>query len=149
MEPRYRGILEDEVPIVKMPGGKIRVIAGTYNNVTGPVQELVVDIEYLDAQLKKGVGLPHAVKKGYSSFCYLIEGSGEFDETKLEQGQLILFTEAGSIAVKAIEDIHYIFVTGKQLNEPIAWGGPIVMNTQEELNNAFRELDEGTFIKAK
>jgi len=127
----------------------VRVIAGAYKNITGPVQELVVDIEYLDVRLKKGMALSHAAKKGYTSFCYLIEGAGEFDDTKLEQAQLILFTEAGSIAIKAIEDIHYIFVTGKQLNEPIAWGGPIVMNTREELEIAFRELDEGTFIKKK
>jgi redox-sensitive bicupin YhaK (pirin superfamily) len=61
----------------------------------------------------------------------------------------MLLMDAGNIAVKAIEDIHYIFVTGKQLNEPVAWGGPIVMNTPEELELAFRELDEGTFIKKK
>jgi hypothetical protein len=149
MEPRYRGILEDEVPVVKIPGGEVRVIAGAYKNVTGPVRELVIDVEYLDVRLKKGMALSHAAKKGYTSFCYLIEGAGEFDDTKLEQAQLILFTDAGSIAVKAIEDIHYIFVSGKQLNEPIAWGGPIVMNTQQELEIAFRELDEGTFIKKK
>lgn len=149
MEPRYRGILEKEVPVIKIPGGEVRVIAGVYENVTGPVQELVVDIEYLDVRLKKGMVLSHAAKNGYTNFCYLIEGTGEFDDTKLEQAQLILFTEAGSIAIKAIEDIHYIFVTGKQLNESIAWGGPIVMNTQEELEIAFRELDEGTFIKKK
>jgi len=149
MEPRYRGILDHEVPVVKIPGGEVRVIAGAYKNVTGPVQELVVDIEYLDIRLKKGMALSHAAKKGYTSFCYLIEGTGEFDDTKLEQAHLILFKEAGSIAIKAIEDIHYIFVTGQRLKEPIAWGGPIVMNTQQELEIAFRELDEGTFIKKK
>jgi hypothetical protein len=149
MEPRYRGILEDEVPVVKIPGGEVRVIAGVYKNVTGPVQELVVDIEYLDVRLKKGTALSHEAKEGYTSFCYLISGTGEFDDTKLEQAHVILFTEAGGIAVKAIEYIHYIFVTGKQLGEPIAWGGPIVMNSQRELEIAFKELDEGTFIKKK
>jgi redox-sensitive bicupin YhaK (pirin superfamily) len=149
MGPRYRGILEKEVTIVKIPGGEVRVIAGAYKDVKGPVQELIVDVEYLDVRLKKGTSLSHEAKKVYTSFCYLIEGTGVFDDTKLEKAHLILFTEAGSIAVKAIEDIHYIFVTGKQLNEPIAWGGPIVMNTQEELKLAFKELDEGTFIKKK
>jgi len=113
------------------------------------VHELIIDIEYLDVRLEKGMSLSHMAKKGYTSFCYLISGTGEFDDTKLEQSHLILFTEAGSIAVKAIEDIHYIFVTGKQLKEPIAWGGPIVMNTQQELETAFRELDKGTFIKKR
>jgi hypothetical protein len=149
MEPRYRGILDEEVPAVKIPGGEVRVIAGAYKNVTGPVQELIVDIEYLDVRLKKENALSHMAKAGYTSFCYLIEGTGEVDGAKLEKVQLVLFTEAGSIGIKAIEDIHYIFVTGRQLKEPIAWGGPIVMNTREELDMAFRELDEGTFIKKK
>lgn len=147
IEPRYKGILEADVPLVKIPEGEVRVIAGTYENVNGPVKELIVPVEYLDVRLKKGMSLSHEVKKGYASFCYCIEGTGEFDNTKLEKAQLVLFQEAGSIAVKAIEDVHYIFVSGKQLNEPIAWGGPIVMNTRQELETAFRELDEGTFIK--
>ncbi|MGD0168722.1 MAG: pirin family protein [Smithella sp.] len=147
--PRYRGILGSEVPIVKIPGTEVRVIAVSYKNVEGPVRELIIDIEYLDIRLKKGNATSHEAKKGYTSFCYLIEGTGEFDEMRLEKGNLMLLTDAGNIAVKAMEDIHYIFVTGKQLNEPIAWGGPIVMNTPEELELAFRELDEGTFIKKK
>lgn len=149
MEPRYRSILKKEVPVVKIPEGEVRVISGAYKNVNGLVKELMVDVDYLDVRLKKGMALSHASKKGYGSFCYLIEGTGEFDDTKLEQAQLILFTEPGNIVVKAIEDMHYIYVTGKQLKEPIAWGGPIVMNTQQELEIAFRELKEGTFIKKK
>jgi redox-sensitive bicupin YhaK (pirin superfamily) len=149
MEPRYRSILDHEVPVVKIPSGEVRVIAGTYENVTGPVQELVVDIEYLDVRLKQGMTLSHAAKKGYTSFCYLVEGTGEFDEAKLEKAQLVLFTEAGGIAVKAIENVHYIFVSGKQLKEPIAWGGPIVMNTDEELQHAFEEYRNGTFTQHK
>ena len=149
MEPRYRGILANEVPVVRIAEGEVRVIAGAYQNVNGPVRELIVDVIYLDVRLKKGMTLSHETTEGYTSICYLIEGTGEVDDTKLEQGHLMLFTEAGNIAVKAMEDIHYIFVTGKQLGEPIAWGGPIVMNTQEELDIAFRELEEGTFIKKK
>jgi quercetin 2,3-dioxygenase len=149
MAPRYRGILEEEVPVVKIPGGEVRVIAGTYKDATGPVRDLVVDVEYLDVRLKSGTALSHEAKKGYASFCYLIDGTGEFDGAKVEKAQLILFPEAGTIAVKASEDIHYIFVTGRQLREPVAWGGPIVMNTRKELDTAFRELDEGTFIRKK
>lgn len=149
MEPRYRGILDSEVPVIRIPEGEVRVIAGAYQNVNGPVRELIVDVIYLDVRLKKGMTLSHEAGEGYTSFCYLIEGAGEFDDTKLEQTQLILFTEGGDVAVRAMEDIHYIFVAGKKLGEPIAWGGPIVMNTQEELDIAFRELDEGTFVRKK
>lgn len=147
MAPRYRGILDREVPVVKIPGGEVRVIAGIYQDAAGPVRELVVDVEYVDVRLAKGNALSHEAKKGYTSFCYLVSGVGEFDEAKLEKEQLVLFTESGRVQARAMDDIRYIFVTGKKLGEPIAWGGPIVMNTQEELEEAFRELDEGTFIK--
>lgn len=149
MGPRYRGILDTEVPVVKIPGGEVRVIAGVYKNTEGPVRELVVDVQYLDVRLKMGNILSHENSKGYTAFCYVIEGTGEFDDAKLEKAYLALFTEAGNISVKAVEDVHYVFVTGSQLKEPVAWGGPIVMNTEEELQTAFRELDEGTFIKDK
>ena len=149
IEPRYKGILSREVPVVETAGGEVRVIAGVYRGIAGPVKDLIVDVEYLDVRLKKGATLSHAVKGKYSAFCYLIEGTGLFDEASLKREQLMLFSEAGTFAVRAAEIVHYVFVTGKKLNEPIAWGGPIVMNTREELNRAFREIDEGTFIKKK
>jgi len=147
MQPRYRGVLGDELPVVAIPGGEVRVISGSYGGATGPVRELMVDVEYLDVRLNKGTAMSHTTRRGRTVFCYLIHGAGEFDGINLEQSQLALFTGNGGIAVKADEDIHYIFVSGKRLDEPVAWGGPIVMNTQEELDTAFRELEEGSFIK--
>lgn len=147
MEPRYRGILASDVPVVAIPGGEVRVIAGSCRGVAGPVRELVVEVEYIDVRLKKGGALSHEIKKGFTGFCYLIEGEGEFDGSKLEKSRLILITEPGVVDVRATENVHYIFAAGKQLKEPIAWGGPIVMNTRQELETAFRELEEGTFIK--
>lgn len=149
MEPRYCGILASEVPVVRLPGGEVRVIAGNYDQVKGPVRDLMVDITYLDVRLEKGSKFFHACKEGYTSFCYLIDGQGIFDGMKLEPAQLILCREAGLLSIEAIEAMHYIFVTGQQLREPVAWGGPIVMNTREELETAFKELREGTFIKKK
>lgn len=147
MAPRYRGILEHEVPVVAIPGGEVRVIAGAFNKVSGPVRDLIVDVEYLDVRLKKGTLFEHPVKPAYTSFCYVVDGAGEFDGQKLEKARLVLFSEPGTIVVKALADMHYVFVAGRQLKEPVAWGGPIVMNTEEELKTAFKELDEGTFIK--
>ncbi len=147
--PRYRGILATEVPVVKIPAGEVRVIAGEYAEVQGPVQELMVQVEYLDVRLEQGGTLAHTCREGCTSFCYLILGKGVFDGTELEAGQLMLFTEAGSFAVRAQEACHYIFVLGRRLNEPVAWGGPIVMNTRQELETAFRELEAGTFIKGR
>ncbi|MGA2089922.1 MAG: pirin family protein [Endomicrobiales bacterium] len=147
MAPRYRGIVVNEVPIVKIPGGEVRVIAGKYENANGPVRDLIVDVEYLDVRLHEGALHNHRSKKGYTSFCYVIEGSGEVDGEMLERPHLFLCTEPGSFNIKALSPIRYIFVTGQQIKEPVAWGGPIVMNTEKELQTAFAELDAGTFIK--
>jgi quercetin 2,3-dioxygenase len=149
MEPRYRGIAASEVPVVKEPGKEVRVIAGTYEKSAGPVKDLVVDVQYLDVRLKPGKTMAHKLKKGYTGFAYLLMGTGEFDGAKVESGRLVLLAEPGTLEVKATEELHYVFVAGEQLKEPVAWGGPIVMNTRQELDLAFRELDEGTFIKHK
>ena len=147
MPPRYRGILASEVPVVKTPQAEVRVIAGVYEDAEGPVRDLIVDVEYFDVRLKAGAFFFHETAKDYTRFCYLISGAAEIDGARLEAANLALFTQPGRFEVNATEDTRYIFVTGQKLHEPIAWGGPIVMNTQEELKTAFQELDEGTFLK--
>ncbi len=149
MAPRYRGVLAKDIPVVPVPGGAVRVISGIFNSVNGPVHDLVVDVKYLDVRLNKGAALTHEAKNGYGTFCYLIQGTAGFDGATLEKEHLVLFTEPGHIVAEATDDIRYIFVTGKQLKEPVAWGGPIVMNTQKELDLAFQEIEDGTFIKNK
>jgi len=145
--PKYRGIAGQDIPIIKTDGVEIRIISGTYDNKKGPVEDLNVDVEYFDVSLDKGKTITFDIKKDYTTFCYLVEGKGDFEGSIVEKGQLILFKNATNIAVRAKENLRFILVSGMPINEPIAWGGPIVMNTQEELRIAFDELDKGTFIK--
>lgn len=147
--PKYRGITRQEIPVIKMDGVEIKVISGTYNNKKGPVVDLNVDVEYFDVSLYKGKTIAFDIKKDYTTFCYLVEGNGDFDGSIAEKRQLILFKNATSLAVMAKENLRFMLVSGRPINEPIAWGGPIVMNTQEELRIAFDELNQGTFIKDK
>jgi hypothetical protein len=147
MAPRYRGITSQEIPVIKMDGIEIKVISGIYGDKKGPVKDLIVDVEYLDILLDKGKAITYDIKKDYTTFCYLVEGKGDFEGSIMEKKQLILFKDATNLAVKAKEKLRFILVSGMPINEPIAWGGPIVMNTQEELRIAFDELDQGTFIK--
>lgn len=149
MEPRYRGILKNEVPLTTADGAEIRIIAGSFNGIRGPVRDLMTEVEYLDVKLEKGKSISHKTKRHHTSFFYLINGSAVFDTAEIDNNNLVLFHDEGEVTVLAQTDIQYIFVSGKQLNEPIAWGGPIVMNTNEELETAFRELDNGTFIKTR
>jgi quercetin 2,3-dioxygenase len=147
MQPRYRGILKDEVPFVKLEGLSVKVIAGSYEGKKGPVKDLVVDAEYFDISLDKGKIFSYSPKKAYTTICYIIDGSGSFDDSILKKGQCLLLKDIGNIEVKSMDNLRFLLISGKPLNEPISWGGPIVMNTQEELELAYRELEEGTFIK--
>lgn len=145
--PKYRGFVGEEIPVVKMDGLEIKIISGIYDNKKGPVADLSVDVEYYDVSLVKGKEIAFDIKNEYTTFCYLLEGKGDFEGSMVEERQLILFKDATKLAVKAIENLRFLLVSGMPINEPIAWGGPIVMNTKEELQTAFDELDQGTFIK--
>ncbi|MBU0757294.1 MAG: pirin family protein [Nanoarchaeota archaeon] len=145
--PRYRGILNHEIPIIQEKGLTVKVIAGKYKDATGPVKDLMVDIEYLDISLDHGNDFDYHVKKGYTTFCYVLEGRGDFEKNSVKEKNLILFKDFDKIQINAPGHVRFILVSGRPLKEPIAWGGPIVMNTGKELEQAFSELSEGTFIR--
>ena len=145
--PQYRGISKEEIPAIQENGLKIKVIAGKLNGTEGPVQHLSTPVEYLDVELPAGKTFEHATPKSWKAFAYIVNGSIDAHEETVMPGQCALLTEGDTVKLSAKDATHFLFATGKPLNEPVAWGGPIVMNTQEELNEAFRELDEGTFIK--
>jgi quercetin 2,3-dioxygenase len=149
MPPRYRGITADQIPEVKLPNGvRMKIIAGMINDLRGPMEEIVIDPEYLDCTVPAGETYVHTTIPAYTAFIYVIGGRGITDGTELENGILVLFEAGDQFSVKACgEDLRFLLLTGMPLNEPVAWRGPIVMNTREELETAFREYREGTFIK--
>lgn len=153
MDPRYQEIPADKIPQVTLPGGaSIRVICGKVAGVSGPVHDIVAEPEFLDVSLEPDSQFSHPVKTGYMAAVYVIGGAGRFDQH--EKGELVdrtlaLFGDTGdSVSVQAGGNgVRFLFFSGKPLREPIAWGGPIVMNTQEELQLAFNEYENDTFIK--
>jgi redox-sensitive bicupin YhaK (pirin superfamily) len=153
IDPRYQEIEADEIPGVTLPGGaSVRVICGKVAGVAGPVRDIVADPEYLDVSLEPDAQFSHPVKSGYMAAVYVIGGNGRFDEhlqEDLVNRTMALFgNEGDAIGVRAGgEGVRFLFFSGKPLREPIAWGGPIVMNTQEELQQAFNEYENDTFIK--
>jgi hypothetical protein len=147
IDPRYRGITQDQIPMLEKKGTEIKVIAGLIDGTEGPVQDLVVDVEYFDVELAASKTFERSTEKDRNVFAYVIEGSGYFDDKLIESRQCALFGEGDSVKIEAEGGVRFLFVSGEPLNEPVAWGGPIVMNTQEELAKAFQELDQGTFIK--
>jgi redox-sensitive bicupin YhaK (pirin superfamily) len=169
MAPRYRGLAADDIPEARAGAAAIKVIAGKVGKVDGPVRDVVTSPQYLDVSLPSGASFSHPVPAGHTALAYVIGGEGEFSPRTgrfgdgaegagpagavrppfIGDGHLVLFADGGEVAVSAGEKgVRFLLVSGKPIGEPVAWRGPIVMNTQEELDTAWRELEEGTFIKA-
>lgn len=149
MAPRYRGITADQIPAVELDNGvTVNVIAGSIGGARGPMDDIVIDPEYFDCTMPAGQTFIHRTDPGYTAFIYVIEGQGTTDGQALDNGTLILFDAGQQLAVNAASDpLRFLLLTGRPLNEPVAWQGPIVMNTQAELETAFQEYRNGTFIK--
>lgn len=156
MAPRYRGILADEIPTLVLANGiVIKVIAGTLLGTTGPVTDVVTEPVYLDVLIPPNTDFSHDTEAGHTVFAYVTDGSACFGvdeksglELTAENRQLVHFAEGESITVKTgSSHTRFLLVSGKPLGEPVAWYGPIVMNTEEELSIARQDLKEGTFIR--
>ena len=169
IEPQYRDIKAEDIPSYENEDGVIvKVIAGNYKNITGPVSDVVTSPEYYDVFVPGKSFFKLDINSFSTLFVYIIEGSALFCEENnpdnyerkssdyldteynsvIGEKTLVSFDSGDYITVSADDNgVRFILVAGNPLKEPVAWYGPIVMNTREELNTAFRELDEGTFIK--
>lgn len=149
MRPRYRGIVADEIPVVQdADGASVRIIAGSVGGVVGPVRDVISQPEYLDVELREGSTFSHPTPAEHTVFAYVIGGRALFDGRGVVDGNLALFEQGDRVIVTTTDDaVRFLLVSGRPLREPIAWEGPIVMNTQEELRQAFEELRDGTFVK--
>ncbi len=149
IDPKYRGIEKQQIPVLEKDGSKVRVIAGKVDGTEGPVRDLAIHIEYFDVELDVGKTFEHATPKNDTVFAYVIEGSIEIGRKKILQGHCAVFSEGDLVKIVSNGSTRFLFVSGEPLNEPVAWRGPIVMNTEEELDKAFEELDLDTFVKIK
>lgn len=154
MDPRYRDIRHEQIPEVSGKDGvTIRIICGKVGRTEGPVRDIVIDPEYLDVTLRPGAEFIHPTRLGHTVFAYVIGGKlhSDGDENRsLANGDLTLFDDGERVVVTAQkEGARFLLISGKPIRERVAWYGPIVMNTDEELERAFDEYRKGTFIKHK
>ena len=148
IDPKYRGIDKDQIPVFQKNGIKTKVIAGNADGTVGPVRDLAIDIEYFDVELAAGKTFAHKTPKNNTVLAYVVDGSIEIHDKVVKFGHCAVFDEGELVKITSKEGAHFLFVAGDPLKEPVAWRGPIVMNTEEELDKAFEELDLGTFIKS-
>ena len=169
MDPRYREVKRDDIPeATTAEGATVRVVCGEVAGVRGPVREIVTEPDYLDVSIPARSTFRHPVKAGHTVFAYVFEGEGYFDPERdpyaredvgeryfdMERpcvcgnGTVVLYGPGDTVAVSTEErPVRFLLVSGRPLGEPVAWYGPIVMNTQAELRVAFREYERGTFVK--
>ncbi len=154
MDPRYREVKEADIPEVTLKsGGTVRVIAGEVEGVRGPVTDIIIEPEYLDVRLPPHTSFTHLTHSDHTVFCYVIDGFGNFlhkGTATAKNGELVLFESGDEVSICSVDmPLRFLFISGAPLNEPVAWHGPIVMNTQQEIEIAMQELRTETFIKFK
>lgn len=153
MAPRYRDVKSRTIPVKRLAsGGTCRIVCGTVEETAGPVQDIVTEPEYLDITLPPDTLFQHPVKKGHRVFAYFFEGgavAGRSEDRPVSNNHLVLFDRDGDLVElrSGKKGARFLLISGKPLGEPVAWYGPIVMNTEEELRIAFEEYRNGTFIK--
>lgn len=160
--PHYQEVKSEEITeVTDDDGTRVRVVAGTFWGAKGPVDGLAAEPVYLDVSVAPGVEKTFKVDTSRNAFAYVFAGAGAFDHASeptpiptdgpmSANRTLVLFDTGDEVRVRAgDEGVRFLFVSGKPLREPVAWHGPIVMNTQQELREAFRDLDQGTFLDPK
>jgi quercetin 2,3-dioxygenase len=151
MDPRYRDIRAEQVPVVEPATGvRIKVIAGSVAGVAGPVQDIVVEPECIDVELSEGAEFTQPVARGHRAFAYVVSGNAALGANDKPVAALhtVLLGDGDECRICAVETAaRVLLVSGRPIGEPVAWGGPIVMNTDAELEQAFNEYRRGTFIK--
>jgi len=149
--PTYGDIKKEDVPIVNENGKKIHIIAGNYKGTIGAFEGNYTKAEYLDVEIPPNEEWHYETNYNATLFIYIIEGEGSFNpknEVFFSEKQAVLFDDGNQLRVLASNNgIRFLLLSGEPLKEPIAWGGPIVMNTKEELLQAYQELEDNTFIK--
>lgn len=170
MPPRYRDVPAASIPEVILDSGvRVKLVSGTLNGVTGPVQDIVIGPELMDVTVPGGAVFEHRITPGHTVIAYVMSGNGRFDEEHdpysydytgrgwmdLERectfgAETVVLYEREGAAVRVTagaDGVRFLLLSGRPLGEPVAWQGPIVMNSREELKVAFEEFNNGTFIK--
>jgi len=169
-EPRYQEVKAKDVPVAEDDDGTlVRVVCGHYRGTRGPVHDVAAKPVYLDIAIPAGRRKTLPVETTSHAFAYVFAGAGKFcnasqplavptepdrwaDEkppAEADNRTLVLFDRGDEVEIQAgDEGIRFLLVSGQPLKEPVAWYGPIVMNTQEELRHAFAQLEDGTFLRS-
>lgn len=146
--PRYRDIRHDTIPVVETSTSRTRIVSGSYDGIVGPTHGNYIHMTFLDVEVFAGQSWVFPNDPLSTVFAYIVSGSGDFGSGEIDYKHAVLFGSGDTVQVLAeSEGIRFLLFMARPLREPIAWGGPVVMNTRDELDLAFEEMDRGGFIK--
>lgn len=146
--PSYLSITREDIPLVKRNEAEVRVLSGAFEGIKGITPHHIPAVIY-DISLPSGKELTLSTPSEDTAFVFLIEGEGIISGQSIPSKSAVLFSQGDSVTVSApaYAPLRYLFFCATPLHEPVAWGGPIVMNTKAELEEAFSDLNRGTFIQ--
>ena len=149
-KPDYIYIDSEQMKVYKNEFIKVKVIAGKFEDIEGPIKKHNVEPIYFDVELNKNNNFNYTLPSNHNSFIYLINGEievGQKTHSKLKDSTLILLTNGENLKIKAISKAKFLMISGKPIKEEIARGGPFVMNTKAEILQAVQDYHNGTFVK--
>ena len=149
-KPSYQNIEPQEIPEFKDQEKKIKIIAGKYQNKIGPVKGISVDPIYMDIELEKDKTFSFIIPSSHNTFVYLVTGEikiGNKTRNKLQNSTLICLEKGTDLKVSSIKKSKFLVIAGRPIGEPIARGGPFVMNTKQEILKAVQDYHSGNFVQ--
>lgn len=145
--PAYKSIKNSEIQEIELENGKLRLLAGEYDGVQGYLSKYL-PLDYYDIHLEPNTSATIKAEEGKSIMLFTLLGDAYIGGELIKEKTAVKLTEGDFVEIKAADSYtQVLFVSSRSLNEPISWGGPIVMNTKEELNKAFEDLENGTFLQ--
>jgi redox-sensitive bicupin YhaK (pirin superfamily) len=147
--PQYRDLSAEKIPVVQEEGCRVGIVAGSYKGCAGATQGDYVKATFLDVSLEEAFTWEYVTNPEDTVFAYIVEGEGYFggeEKQLLTSKRSVLFKKGDELIITAGKlPLRVFILAGKPLHEPVAWGGPIVMNTSDEIDQAFKEIRQGTF----
>lgn len=148
-EPGYQEYGDDAFPVVEEDGRRVKVLMGEYGGNTGPVKDGNTDVRYFDISLVKGKSFNTSMPNDYAAFVYIFEGDASVQGTPLPEHSFAVLSKGDQVKIVANTASRFILVAGKPINEPIVQYGPFVMNTEDEIHQAFTDYQQGKLVRNK
>ena len=147
--PRYQEVNAASIPTSEKDGVRVRVVAGEVNGVKGPVTEIAANPVYMEVNMAPGTQFTLPVPRGHTTLAYVFEGSGLFGGEAVDATHMVVFEDGDAVEASASDSpMRFMLIAGAPFKEPIVPYGPFVMNTREEIQQALRDLRDGTFVRA-